>query len=55
LIVQGLIATVSHVAQRGDLEELADDETGQNFIVEAIESLVILVGEKEYYEEFAKY
>jgi hypothetical protein len=55
LIVQGLIATVSHLSQRADLEAIIEDEIGQTFIVEAIETLVILVGEKEFYEEFARF
>lgn len=38
------------IAQKPEIEKIIADETFQNIIVEALETLSIFVGEKEFYE-----
>lgn len=55
LFAHGIVTTLTHVSQRPDLEQIILDDNGQNFIVEAVETLVILAAEREFNEDFARF
>lgn len=50
-----LIVSLVDIAQRRNIEELAEDETYSDIIVESLESLCLFVGEKEFYDHFVKF
>jgi hypothetical protein len=45
-----LISTLLEISQRPNIEALCEDETFQDIIVEAIDTLVLFTGEKEFYD-----
>ena len=55
VLVAGFIQTLIYLSQREDLETLIDDETYQELVTEIVESVVLMVGEKEFYEVFSSY
>jgi hypothetical protein len=44
-----LIKTLLVIGKRADLDQLIQDQTYQDVLVEAMETLVLFVGEKEFY------
>ena len=41
------------ISQREDIEELMDDEVSSDFIIEILEAITTMVGEKEFYDTFS--